>query len=115
MKVLGLVEVVIVHFPVDTGADQLPHRDPLFRHLEQKSAVVTRADVESRFVPDLHRRRHGYTVLEALWKRTRIVRPVAHYDKRQKRRNTEDSRSTWRSDSHRLEPVVFCLDRKSVV
>src|ERR687897_1504868 len=61
VEVLGLVEVVVVHLPVDTGADQLTHRDLLVRYVEREVSIVITAQAESRFVPDLQRRRHGHT------------------------------------------------------
>jgi hypothetical protein len=53
MEVFGLVEVVVVLFTVDTGADQLPNRYPLFRYVEGEVSIVITAEAESRFVPDL--------------------------------------------------------------
>src|SRR5215212_7562288 len=40
-EVLGLVEVVFAHLPVDAGADQLPHRDPLVRYIEHEASVFS--------------------------------------------------------------------------
>jgi hypothetical protein len=61
VEVLGLADVVFVHFPVDAGADEVPHRDPLFRYVEGKVSIIITAEAESRFVPDLQRGRHRHT------------------------------------------------------
>src|SRR5215217_2511 len=60
-EVLGLAEVEVTHLPVDAGTDQLPHRDALCRHVQREASIVIIAEAESRFVPDLQRRRHRHT------------------------------------------------------
>src|SRR5215208_6757224 len=61
VEVLGLVEVVVVHLPVDAGPDQLLHRDLFVRYIKREVSIVITAEVESRFVLDLQRRRHRHT------------------------------------------------------